>query len=456
MTAAVGDGRALVEPSVPGSNRRFYIALGAITAVGALVRFLYAVVYRGHEGVWGDPFFYHYGAMLLLQGKGFIAPLQYFFMPGHPHVQAADHPPLYLLFLSIPHALGIGTVLVDRAWSSVLGTATVFLAGLLGRRVAGARAGLIAAGIVALNPNVWVYDGQLLSETMAIFVVTLTLLLAYRAWDRPTMRRIVALGVACGFAALARSELALLVPAIAWPVAMLGHDVPRVTRVKRAGAATLAALVVVAPWVGYNISRFRHPVFLSSQLEATLAGANCDDTYRGPALGLITSTCMYGTNAGIDQSVTAAMLRPRVRHFIRTHLSRVPVVVAARVGRVTGLYHPAQQLDVDVVLEGREHSTALAALLSAYGIELAAVGGVIALRRRREPVFLLVVPPALVVLTVAATYGTNRFRASGETALSVLAAVAIDALLRRRADDSSGSAPDSENARADVVSVQSA
>jgi hypothetical protein len=39
--------------------------------------------------------------------------------------------------------------------------------------------------------------------------------------------------------------------------------------------------------------------------------------------------------------------------------------------------------------------------------------------------------PVIALVTVAATYGTNRFRASAETSLVVLAAVAIGAAWKR-------------------------
>src|SRR5258708_5196697 len=54
--------------------------------------------------------------------------------------------------------------------SGVLGTATIVVVALLARRLAGNAAGLIAAGIVALYPQVWINAGMILSETMAIFM----------------------------------------------------------------------------------------------------------------------------------------------------------------------------------------------------------------------------------------------------------------------------------------------
>jgi len=242
------------------------------------------------------------------------------------------------------------------------------------------------------------------------------------------------LGAACGFAMLARSELVLLVPALVWPVALLADQAPWRTRVVRAAAATGIALVVVAPWVGYNLARFRHPVLLSSQLETTLAGSNCPDTYSGKNIGLFTDNCLslYPHPPGEEESVTAQTLRKGAQRYIRTHLKRVPVVMAARVGRVAGVYRPAQQVDIDVFVEGRERPLAIAGLFAGYATAIAAIAGAVIVHRRRgPPVFPLVVVPGVVLFTVALTYATDRFRASAETALAILAAVAVDALWQR-------------------------
>jgi 4-amino-4-deoxy-L-arabinose transferase-like glycosyltransferase len=338
-----------------------------------------------------------------------------------------------MLFLSIPSALGLDTTLSHMLWSACLGAATIVVAGLVGRRVAGNRAGLITALLVALSPNVWVYDGTVLSETMAIFTGTLALLMAYRAWEQPTVRRACALGAACGCAMLARSELVLLVPALLWPVLLLADrsGTRRPTRLLRTAAATLVALAIVSPWVIYNLTRFHHPVFLSSQLEATLAGANCDDTYRGPNIGLFSCIVPYPQHAHDDESDAAQALRRPAGRYIRAHLSRVPAVVAARVGRVTGVYHVGQQIDLDYLVERRERPLAIAGIIVGYATEIAAlVGAVILWRRRGPPVFPLVAMVGITVLSIAATYANDRFRASAETALLILAAIALDAIGR--------------------------
>ncbi|HEY4396394.1 MAG TPA: glycosyltransferase family 39 protein [Acidimicrobiia bacterium] len=413
-------------PAADRERRTFIRGLVLITVLGFAVRLAYVLIARRNHVPGGDAFFYHVGANLLVDGKGFIAPLPYAL---GARIQAADHPPLYITFLAIPSAVGLRTALEHVLWSMLLGTGTIVVTGALGRRVAGVRVGLVAAALAAVYPNIWLHDGALLSETMAIFVATVTLLLAYRAWDRPSMGRIVALGAACGAAMLSRSELALLVPALLAPVVLLARGISLRDRLKRLAAGTLVALVVVAPWVGYNLSRFSHPVLLSSQFEATLAGANCRDTYHGPSLGSITSTCVKGLDPTTDESEASVVLRDRAQDFVRDNLGRVPVVVAARVGRVIGVYSPHRLIDVEVFFEGRERWLATLELITFYPVAIGAIAGAVVLRRRRTvPLFPLLALPGIVIFTVAVTYGSNRFRAPAETSLVVLAAIAIDAL----------------------------
>ena len=71
---------------------------------------------------------------------------------------------------------------------AVFGAGVVLLIGLIGRTVAGDRAGLIAAAIAALYPNLWINDGLVMSETLATLAVALAILLAYRFGRSPTWR----------------------------------------------------------------------------------------------------------------------------------------------------------------------------------------------------------------------------------------------------------------------------
>jgi 4-amino-4-deoxy-L-arabinose transferase-like glycosyltransferase len=410
------------------TSRAFRRGLVAATALGMAVRVAYILIVRHDFPVRGDAAFYHIGARLLVDGHGFVEPTRFIFGFNE---QSASHPPLYLLWLTIPTSVGLDGPVWHMLWSSVVGTATVAIVGLLAREVAGPRAGLIAAGLAAIYPNLWVFDGFLLSETTATFTGTLVVLLTYRYLHEPTLRRAVYLGVAAGIAALARAELVLLIPLLVIPVVWLKRIPDARTRLKWVLAAALAAAAPMVPWVAFNLVRFEKPVLLSTGLEPTLLGANCDDTYYGESLGYFSGRCVeeaaYTTKPSDDQSERNAAWRQVVRDYVGENITRAPVVVLARWGRVTGLYRPGRQLELDHDIEGRERWVALLCLTSFYLVAVLAVAGAVILRRRRVNLYPLVVLPAIVLIAIGIALGSNRYRASAEGALVVLAAVTLDA-----------------------------
>ena len=62
-----------------------------------------------------------------------------------------------------------------------------------------------------------------------------------------------------------------------------------------------------------------------------------------------------------------------------------------------------------------------------------AIYGLVAMRRRRITLIPVLAPYAAVLVAVIALFYMNRYRASTEAVLCLLAAVGVDALLRRRA-----------------------
>lgn len=431
--AAVSTGASSVV-TARWSQRRFVITLAAVAVVGFAIRIAYVALLRDDVMIGGDGYFYHAGANLLADGHGYIQP--YAFRTG-TRVEAADHPPLYLLYLAIPSVFGMTSQLTHLLWSCVLGAATVVVIGLAGRAVVNARVGIIAAAIAAVYPNIWAPDGSLQAETASMFATAVAVLLAYRYLHRPSLGRLALVGASCGAAALARAELILLVPLIVVPLAVVTRDVETRQRFRWLAVAVLTSLVVVAPWVGYNLTRFRHPVLLSSQFEPLLSSANCDDTYYGDLLGYFSYRCnteiaaRHHLKASTDQSVAAAKFREEALDYISDHKERLPVVVLARIGRTLGIFRPGSGLRLDEFFDRRESEVAHAALYSLYALlVLSAAGGVI-LRRRRITVFPLLAGPAVVLLTTTVTYANTRFRTSAEVGLAVLAAVAIDAGVTR-------------------------
>jgi 4-amino-4-deoxy-L-arabinose transferase-like glycosyltransferase len=420
--------------------RWFRPALTLVVVAALAVRVAYVLISRRNFDPHGDAFFYHGAANLLAEGKGFISP---FFVTSGLHRAAAEHPPLYIAFLAIPSVLGMKSVLAQLLWSCLLGTATVWLVGLLGRAVGGARVGVVAAVIAAAYPNMWAPDGMLEAETLSMFAATATLLLAYRYWQRPSWRRLVLVGIGCGAGALARSELILLVPFLVVPLVWTTRDRAWRERLRWLSAAVVAAAIVIAPWTIYNSTRFVHPILLSAQVDPLLASANCDSVYYGDFQGYFDIQCAAaiaqkeGLTLRDDESQEGVVYRREALAYVRGHLSRLPVVEGVRLLRIVGLYKPSLYVRADWYVEGRDPIwISWAALYSFWVVALLSIGGVVVLRGRARatddrapPVYPLIAPIVVVLVTVLVTYASTRFRTTTEPALSVLAAVAIVAAI---------------------------
>ena len=162
------------------SRRNFVVGITVIAIVALGVRVAWVLIARRDFELHGDDFFYHWQANALADGMGFLNPFTWKAL-GRIEPSAA-HPPLYSMYLGVFSWLGFTSALAHRLASCLLGAAAVVVVGLVGRKIAGDRAGLIGAGIAAVYPQLWINDGMLVSESMYILMIAITLLLAYRLW----------------------------------------------------------------------------------------------------------------------------------------------------------------------------------------------------------------------------------------------------------------------------------
>jgi 4-amino-4-deoxy-L-arabinose transferase-like glycosyltransferase len=405
---------------------RFVRILLLITVVAFGVRIGYVVLEKWNEPMVGDQIFYNAAANRLSDGDGFVVPFDKK-NPKKPGVDpAAEHPPLTVLVLAPVSWISGWNPNADRVAMAVLGTLGVALIGLLGRAVAGDRAGLFAAAIAAVYPNLWVNDGLVMSETLSVLAVVLALLLAYRFAQKPTAITALGLGVVCGFAALARAELILLIPLLAIPAILVNRRVARPERIQCLVIAVAAAGVIIGPWVVYNLGRFDNVTLLSTNDGGSMLGANCDAAYYGNSTGLWQKSCLPPV-AG-DESIANSAYREDALRYMRAHKDRIPAVVVARVGRTWSLFRPGDMRTYNEG-EGREPWVTTAGLWFYYPLLLLAIAGVISLRRSLDRLWPLLVPVVTVTFISVVSYGQTRFRVPAEPSLVVLAAVAIDAFL---------------------------
>ena len=435
----------------------------------------------------GDSYVYHYGADLLAQGKGFVIPTDYRVSGGLVAKAGADHPPLFTMVLAAFSFIGAKSWLWHEHVVIALGALNIFLTGLLGRRVArrfsddrGAQwVGFVAAMFMAVYPYVWLSDVMVLSETLAMTANLAVALLCYRVLRDQSWGWIVALGAAAGAAALVRAEMVLLGPLLILPMVLRIKALSFRQQAARIAVAGVAMLAVLAPWLyrnmtdlqqpGHHVDGHRHHAG-QHQLRRHLLRVGCRllvaGVHRSAALeparrtscgpptrpssgsGSISpgSTCRptppvrrwstpcWPTRQTADQSDDEVFLRAVGMDYLKDNLDRLPVVTAARLGRMWGLYRPVQQLTLEDS-EGRPEDAARFGLVMFYPLMALAVGGTVVLARRREPLLPLLVPVGIVTFAAVSAFGQSRYRAPAEPLMMVLAAVGLMAFIgwvRRR------------------------
>jgi 4-amino-4-deoxy-L-arabinose transferase-like glycosyltransferase len=408
--------------------RTFAGRLAAVAALGLVLRaaYLYGLA-RKVVGI-GDWWFYHWQAGLIANGHGFTDP--WLLLGTHHYRASAMHPPLYPLLLSGLYLIGGHSQLDQRSLGLLLGTITLVLVGLLGRRVGGDRMGLLSAGLYAVYPVMIAVDGDLMSEVLYGPLIAGMLLSALAVIDRPNLRRAALLGALIGLAALTRTEALLFLPFLVVPVAWRARSSWR-GRAGLAAAAILTCVVVIGPWLIRNESTFGRFVLISTNDQTVLAGANCPKTYYGVNMGSWDVTCI-APRTRTNEAAQAAIWQHQGIDYATHHLSRLPAVLAIRLARTWDLWQPRRQ--ARTFAEGQQIGVAEAGVVVFWVFALVGIAGVVALWRRRRSALLVLLAPAVVVCVATVIgYGVPRLRDSFDVALPVLVAAGALAVGQRLA-----------------------
>lgn len=220
-----------------------------------------------------DPHYYVQAAEGVAAGHGYLnmdgEPGAYFPV-GYPValggvVWVADRLPGDL---STPRAAGL--------LNAVVGTATVGLMALAGRRLAGPAVGLVTAGVVALYPNLVLHTALALSETLfnGFLAAALVVAVAPRRGP-PSLGRLAAVGALLGAATLVRPVALAVLPflVVAWWLSGvgIGRALGQVAVI-----AGLAVLVIV-PWTIRNAIVLDSFVFVSTNTGDNLCIGHHED-----------------------------------------------------------------------------------------------------------------------------------------------------------------------------------
>ena len=410
-------------------------------------------------GIINDNFYYHMTANLIVDGHGFASPWEYALLDT---IQpSAAHPPGFTAYLSVWSFFGLDSVSWHRLAGGLISATAVIPVGLLLLRLFNRRTALIGMVAVALHPPLWLNDALILSESMYIPIAAWTLWFAHRVYDEPSWRRIIELTAVLSLGALTRSEPFMLFFLLLAPIILVHRSLDWRERITRTAGSALIAMLLLAPWVGRNLATFDEPTFLAIGPGYVLELGNCDYTYSGDLLGYWSNACDETDAQGQlslgsaedrrstwpdgDESVIGAAKLDKALDYIGDHLSEQPKVIAARVGRVLGLFRPRQTADFDVFFERRIRSHVDIGLFSHYAVMIASIYGAVVMRRRTS-----LLPVAAVagtsILTAAITFGITRYRVGADLVFVVLAAIALGALLDRFRPSSTPSADQPEPA----------
>jgi 4-amino-4-deoxy-L-arabinose transferase-like glycosyltransferase len=367
-----------------------------------------------------DEAFYYHAADLMVQGHGYSQSLiAQFYGTYRP---TAIHPPLWPAVLSVVSlftAPGSGAASltgaaadVHRAVSCLCGATVVVLVGLLGRRIGDWRVGLLGAAIAALYPHFITLDGDLMSEPLYAVLVGVLVLLSYRFAERPTRGRSFLLGLVVALAALTRAEGVWFIPVLLIPLAWkAGRD-----RVRLAVIAVLGALVLLVPWTVRNYAAFHRLVPIANS-GAVIAGANNHCAYYGSHIGSWQGECakVPGETQLTPEIVVSSRQTSKGLDYAADHPARAVLVAGARLLRVWSLYDPNYQAIGEPTLLN-------VGLWVYYVMLIAAIYGLILIRRRGRSILILIAPAIATSIAALLGDGPDRLRYGAEIPLIAVAA----------------------------------
>jgi len=450
----------LVEPDprrlpLSTGERRWLVGL---VVFGAVIRIAWLAWTKSEPPqAWyrqGDQYSYYYYGREIALGRGYISyatgQATAYYPIGYPALLAG----LYFLALHTP--ITDDLMVVTGVLHIVMGVATIYLTFVVGRRMMGVKAGLVAAGIVAFWPNLIYQVSSVQVETAFLFFAMAALaVIVDHDWSSglPSRARLLAFGAVLAVSALVRPFSVWLLVGLAAAAAITAGG-GRAGWRAAAWAVAWPALVLViafAPWTIRNAVRLDSFVPSSTNMGDTLCIDRSLDA-RGGYRWALHEGCADPAlpEAERNRKSTALALE-----FVRDHPGRELLQIWRRSGFMFATDHDGLEA-VDTL--GREPRFApdekrlLQRLANGYYFAmlwLAVPGVVLAAIRSTRPIRWLVGSLFLALLVVPLLlYGNARFHvpltcfgAIGAAAtITSLATLVAGSTLRRPGTAATGSA----------------
>lgn len=440
------------------TQRRFRVGVALVLVAALAMRVQNVARNKVGARLYGDAFDYYMQGKNLAEGYGFTQTLATFRintdLPSGTLVPTAAHPPGFTVFLAFLQKIGLTTPLQQRYALCVLGTLSVLVIIVAARRMLGPRSALVAGAIAALYPNLWISDGLLMAESLFIFGFALGILGTYTYLQERRWQSLAVASVGFTIAMSTRPEQVLLFPLVLLPAVLRHASASWSLRLRHLGIAALFPLLVLVPWTAYNATRFAKPVLFTTGSGQTLLQGNCSNTYSGDLLGSISYHCMLShllpkPDPGEipDESIQDAHYRELAFEYMKYHRWELPKVIAAREGRLWGVYRTDQQNIADHFIERRGPLTLIEWTQRSYWVlGTLALIGIWRFRKERIVLYPLLTEVGITAFVTAFTFGNTRYRAGVEVCIVLLATAGIRFIWRtwrRRRDPQYDGGPSS-------------
>ncbi len=181
-------------------------AIAALFAVGLIIRLVYFLEYRTlleflHPTV--DALYHHMSAKAIAAGA---------LTSSEPFFRA----PFYNYFLGAIYSLTSDSIAAARFIQLLIGSLTAPLVYLLGREVFDRKVGLLASIVVLLTSDIVYFEGELVLEATAMWLILISLLLLVRYTKEPKLSTLAWLGLTTGLAIIDRPNAVVILPLVAW------------------------------------------------------------------------------------------------------------------------------------------------------------------------------------------------------------------------------------------------
>jgi len=218
-----------------------HLWLAGILIVALAVRLSVVLFFYSDYQITNDAVQWHKMAVHFLQGKGLVF-----------HNELVPHrTPLPALYLAGVYAIfGISTPAAQIV-NSILGVVTVFLIYDLVNRPLGPKPARWSALFVSFYPMILLYTGQLISETLFLFLIALALWLAYRSIDRSIWHWGLT-GLVLGLTILTRQPAVLIGAVLAVWVIFFSTKQTLIKRVSAGAMVLICMTLTTSIWVVHN------------------------------------------------------------------------------------------------------------------------------------------------------------------------------------------------------------